>query len=50
MAYLKLKNFSKAIESANRALDLQPDYLKALHRRGKAYFSTGKFKEAVRDF
>jgi len=37
MAYLKLRNYDKTIEDANSALKLKPGYLKAYHRRGKAY-------------
>ena len=37
MANLKLRNYKKVIEDANDALRLKPAYLKAHHRRGKAY-------------
>ena len=50
MAYLKLKNYPKVITEATKALDLQPGYIKALHRRGKAYYSTGNAKLAIKDF
>lgn len=50
MAYLKLKDFSKAIEDSNSALAIKPDYLKAYHRRGKAYASVNKLDLAIKDF
>lgn len=50
MAFIKLKEFGKAIDDANAAIKLKPDYLKAYHRRGTAYCSTSKFDMAIRDF
>jgi tetratricopeptide (TPR) repeat protein len=50
MAHLKLKDFSKAIDDSNSALALKPDYLKAFHRRGKAYASVNKLDLAIKDF
>lgn len=32
MAFLKMKEFKKAIDDSNMALRLKPDYLKAHHR------------------
>lgn len=31
-------------------MELKPGYLKALHRRAKAYHALGKYEWAVRDF
>jgi tetratricopeptide (TPR) repeat protein len=39
MAFLKLKEYKRAIEDADVALRLKPGYLKAVHRRGKAYLA-----------
>lgn len=50
MAHLQKKMFSSAIEDANACLAIQPDYLKAFHRRGKAYQATNKFELAIKDF
>lgn len=50
MVYLKMKNFSKAIDDANEALKLKPEYLKAYHRRGKAYAAVNKLELAIKDF
>lgn len=37
MAHLQKKMYARAIEDANACLAIQSDYLKAFHRRGKAY-------------
>ncbi len=50
LAYLKLKNFGRAIEDCNKAVELKPDYVKAYYRRGKAYASTNKFELAIKDY
>jgi tetratricopeptide (TPR) repeat protein len=50
MAYLKLKEFKNCIFDANKAIEIKPDYLKAYHRRGKAYHSLHKYEEAITDF
>jgi len=39
MAYLKMKDFKKAVGDATKAIELKPGYLKAYHRRGKANFA-----------
>jgi len=38
------------IEDANAALKIEPKYLKAFHRRGKAYFELRKYELAIKDF
>ncbi len=50
MTHIKLKDFGRAIEDANHAIRLRPEYLKAYHRRGTAYYSTNKFDLAIRDY
>ena len=50
MAYLKLKNYARCIEDADKAIKLKPDYVKAYHRRGKAYLACNKLDLAIRDF
>ena len=50
MAHLRLKIYSKTIEDSNNALRLDPNYLKAHHRRGKAYLATKKYEMAIKDF
>ena len=36
MAYLKMKKYGSCIDDAEKALEIDPTYLKAYHRRGKA--------------
>jgi len=50
MANLRLKNYVQTIEDSNNALRLDPKYLKAHHRRGKAYLATRKYELAIEDF
>lgn len=50
MAYLKMKLYKNAIEDSNSALELKPGYLKAIHRRGKAYAAIGEYENAIKDF
>ena len=50
MAFLKLKRNGSCIEDAERCLALDPSYLKAYHRRGKAYLACGQYEEAITDF
>lgn len=50
MAYLKRKEYPRVIEDSTKAIELKPDYLKAYHRRGKAYQSTNKLELAIKDF
>ena len=41
MVNLKLEKYAEAIHDANKALEIDADYVKAYHRRGKAYLATG---------
>jgi tetratricopeptide (TPR) repeat protein len=50
MAYLKLKNYNQVVDDANAALKIDSKYLKAYHRRGKAYFELRKYEQAIKDF
>lgn len=47
--YLLLKRFKDAAKEASNALQLQPNHLKALQRRAKAYESQGLYKQALSD-
>jgi len=38
------------IDDANEALKLNPDFVKAYHRRGKAYAAMNKLEIAIKDF
>lgn len=50
LAHLHLKEYTRVLDDANEALALNPDYLKAYHRRGKAYVALNKLELAIRDF
>ena len=48
--YLRMKNYARCIEDADKPIEMEPEYVKAYHRRGKAYLATNKFELAIRDF
>jgi len=50
IAHLKNESFGTALQDANKAIDLDPKYLKAYYRRASASMAMGKFKEALRDY
>lgn len=50
LAYLKTKEYARALEDAEAAIKLKEDYIKAYHRRGKAYAAMNKLELAIRDF
>jgi tetratricopeptide (TPR) repeat protein len=50
MAYLKLKEYTNAIADADKAIELKPGYLKAYHRRGKAYQALEQYEDAIKDY
>lgn len=50
MAHLKLKEYARVIDDSTQAIKLSPDYVKAYHRRGKAYVAVNKLDLAIRDF
>lgn len=47
---LKLQNPSGALHDCDRALEANPRYMKALHRRGKALHELKRYEDAVRSF
>lgn len=50
MAYLKKELYGSALEDAETALRIDPNYIKAYYRRGTANMALGKFKLALRDY
>ena len=50
MAYLKTEQFKKCIADADKAIKLEPNYVKAYFRRGKAHFARKNWQQAVEDF
>ena len=50
MAYLKQASYRQCVEDADKAIELKPGYLKAHHRRGKAYAALNEHENAIKDF
>lgn len=50
MANLKLKRYASCICDADDCLRLDPKFLKAFHRRGKAYLARKEYEKAIKDF
>jgi regulator of sirC expression with transglutaminase-like and TPR domain len=46
VAYAKLKQFEKAIQDYNQAIELDPEYTYAFNNRGLAYADLKQFKKA----
>ncbi|KAK5120649.1 TOM (translocase of outer membrane) complex component [Meristemomyces frigidus] len=45
-----MSNWAKVIEDTTAAINLDPEYVKALNRRANAYEQDGKFSEALLDY
>lgn len=50
LAYLKVKKNASCIVDAEKCLELDPTFLKAYHRRGKAYQAATQYEEAIKDY
>ncbi len=50
MVQLKLENFEQVVADASKALEIDSNYVKAYHRRGKAYMALGEYSKAKWDF
>merc|ERR1712002_44018 len=46
----KLGKIKDSIEDCSKAIDLDPNYTKAILRRAKSYLETEQYEEAVRDY
>ena len=46
----KLKKTAESISDCDKALDLDPNYTKALLRRAKTYMETEQYEDAIRDY
>lgn len=44
MAAIRMENYGIAIQDAEAAIDLDPNYLKAFYRRGSANYALGKVR------
>lgn len=49
MAYLKLKEHTRALTDCNSALTIEPDHVKSLLRRATALNALGKHRAAYLD-
>ena len=49
IANIKLESFGGALADANKAIELDPKFIKAYYRRGIALMSLQRFSEAVKD-
>lgn len=47
---LKLNNAAGALEDCEHSLAINPRYMKALHRKGKALYDLARYEEAVQHF
>ena len=47
--YLELQNFQDAVKDCSSAIDIDGEYLKAWHRRSKAYEGLDDMDRALRD-
>jgi tetratricopeptide (TPR) repeat protein len=50
MANLRMENFGLTIADADKALELDPKYIKAYYRKGSAHMVLQKYQEAMADF
>jgi tetratricopeptide (TPR) repeat protein len=50
LSRLKLQRFAPALEDCEHALAVNPRYMKALHRKGKALYELQRYEEAVQSF
>lgn len=50
LSYLKLGKYTEALEDAKQSKRLNPDYIKAYIRLGKAYEALRKYDKAVKNF
>jgi len=49
IVYFDLKNYTQAINDFNKAIELNPQYVKAYYNRGVAYNSLGMYEQALND-
>ena len=49
-AHLKMESYGYSLADANKAIELNPNFIKAYYRRASANFALGKFKVALKDF
>ena len=50
MCNFNLGFYEEVITDATKAIKIDPEYVKAYHRRGKAHLEMGEYKKALKDF
>jgi tetratricopeptide (TPR) repeat protein len=50
LAYAKLKQFEKAIQDYDQAIELNPKDFNAFNNRGPAYAKLKQFEKAIQDY
>ncbi|GMM49219.1 Hsp90 cochaperone [Starmerella bacillaris] len=46
-AYASMREYAKALEDGNKAVEIKPDWAKAYNRQGAAYHGLGEFEKAI---
>ncbi|MGZ3592372.1 MAG: tetratricopeptide repeat protein [Syntrophales bacterium] len=49
-AYIRLGNYKQAISDYDRAIEINPNYVKAYINRGNTYINLGNYKQAISDY
>ena len=49
-AYIRSEFYGYALSDANKALELDPRYIKGYYRRASSNLALGKFKAALKDY
>jgi len=49
-ALKSLKKYDEAIDDLSKAIDMDPEYIKAYSKRAQCYMETGRYEEAERDY
>ncbi|XP_065834556.1 dnaJ homolog subfamily C member 7-like [Oscarella lobularis] len=50
LAKAQLRQLEESVSDCDRALELDPDYIKAYYRRAKSYTELDRYEDAVRDY
>ena len=49
-AYRRKKDYDRALDDYNRAIQLKPDYAEAFNGRGLAYYGKKEYEQAIQDY
>eukprot|EP00898_Chlorokybus_atmophyticus_P000400 jgi/Chlat1/1360/Chrsp119S01780 len=50
LAHTRMENYGQAILDGDKAIQIDPNYVKGYYRRGAAYLALGKYKDGLKDF